>query len=120
MTKPIPREYHLGYCIFDTCELPTQYCNAILDDGQICGQKGHPVMYKSNDTTIAYGIRHTHFLNKDMQDVGRNDFHTIKFANAPPELKVNTWKLYQGPDRYKRIPDNVRHELGWDNEDDTI
>lgn len=116
MTKPIPRYLHRQTCIIDNCTQEIVTCTKILQDGQICGQKGHPDYYKSNEQKIVLVVKHTHFLPLSMQDTGRNDFHNIKKIKAPSTVKIKTWKTDRTGDRMRRIPDEVRENLGWNDD----
>lgn len=100
---------HLKTCQIDGCILPTVTCKKILSDGQICGQPGHPEIYKSDEYHIVAVVRHAHFLPLSMQDSGRNDFHNNKRMMAPESIKQYTWKIKNN----RRFPIEVIENLGW-------
>lgn len=111
MTRQIPRHSHLEICQKDNCQLPVKVCKKILSDGQPCGKKGHPEIYKSGESHIVKVINHVHFLPLYLQDVGRNDFHNNGRIKAPESIKKKTWKVDQ--ERLRKYPDEVRSELAW-------
>lgn len=112
MSRKTPKRSMFGrHCDITDCSEQTVRCTSILDDGKICGQQGHPDFYKSDEDHLAIVIEHAHFLeNKDM---GRNVFHKIGIIEAPEEIKVKTWRTYRGAERWKKIPYEVRKNLGW-------
>ena len=81
-----------------------------MSDGKICGQPGHPEIYKSAEDHIVAVVRHTHYLPLSMQDTGRNDFHYNKRMIAPESIKKYTWKVA----RLRKYPEEVIENLGWD------
>ena|ERR1044072_5909331 len=109
----IPRSKFSSFCRLKVCDKPTVICKAILEDGKICGQQGHPDYYKCDETHLIMVIEHVDFLED--KDKGRNCFHsTGKKIVAPESIKVNTWRTYRGKDRWQKIPKEVKRGLGWE------
>ena len=107
-----PRNQFHKHCDFPNCGEEVVKCTAVLEDGKVCGCYGHPDYYKKDEDNLVVVVKHAHFLSD--KDKGRNAFHKIKIIPAPQEIRVYSWKTYRGPERWKKIPMDVRMNLGWD------
>lgn len=112
-----PRSKFGIQCSMDNCTLEYMMCKCIMEDGKICGQLGHPDFYKCDDEHVIPVIEHSHFLPD--KDIGRNVIHRVgKPIYYPEHMRVYTWRTYRGPDRWKKIPKEIRKALGWEDERD--
>lgn len=107
-----PRRIFHRFCDFPKCDEKVVRCTAVLEDGKVCGCFGHPDYYKQDEEHLVMVVKHAHFLMD--KDKGRNVFHLIKTIIAPKDIRVPTWKTYRGAERWKKIPYEVRHNMGWD------
>lgn len=107
-----PDGAYLPECTDPTCDQQKVKC-------KVCGHYGHPVFYKHDNERMIAEVKHAHFLiNKDR---GRNVFHKIGSPIlCPDEWKVWTWRMVTDPSRWRKIPQEVRHNMGWDNDDEKI
>lgn len=106
------RDRFLRHCTLNGCTEPVVICRRIMEDGKMCGQHGHPDFYKNSDTTLMAQVKHAHFLPNI--DIGRNVFHSQSEIRAPRAMMIPTWRTPRGRNRWQRIPDEVKRNLGWD------
>lgn len=104
-----PKGAYKSECEYSSCKEKRVIC-------QECGNYGHPDFYKHDEKHLIPIVEHAHFLiNKD---TGRNVFHKVgEPFICPEEIKVHTWRTIRGYDRWRRMPKEVRENLGWETDE---